>query len=353
MTSGQLSMHPFEFEGNPPLFILGSGFSHSVCPEIFPLANDLLPKAIKTDRLAKDSMLLSFLKEFFEVDPENQPDVLNFERIATFLLRNPFPAVGEHPLAHEFMFQELLGAISNVLGQRDLLNRISAENRKTIADFIARLKDKRGVILSLNQDLLLEAFLKDDEWDPINGYAMSFHLPFSDTPYQPRQGAPSLTLLKPHGSLNWGMLPEDFRDIAIAPLYLVEPNFAEPIHTVKFRGSYWEKYKFYPYIIPPIVGKAYEHRSIRRLWNIAREVLQFRSEIHVIGFSLSDSDVVMEYLFRSIGSTPTRINIVDPGLCEDMEDRFRSAFQVKRHGHELVPHKMDAVEYLKQILEER
>jgi|GEM_PF-3851715 len=345
----KMQLNPFDRTRNSPVFILGAGFSHSYNSE-FPLTNELLRKAAKQEKVAKDfSVLFEYIDDFFDPD-----EIINFEKLASFLLQDPFPLGKQRPCANKDTYLDLIALINVVLENRNLIS--NNKNNPLIKCFVDFLKEKNAVVITFNYDLILEKFLKEDGWNPITGYNMEFYMPFSTQQYPPGGKFQSPAILKLHGSLNWGIEPEDFENLHNAKIYLSSETFQEASFRTKFIGYFYEHVNYYPFLLPPVIGKTYLHPSIRKNWDVARAALHNASEIFIIGFSLPESDVIAEYLFRHVIQQSINIHLVMPEIKEGdpTYKRFESAFRVKKYMNTLITHAMDAMEYIRsEILQGR
>tara|TARA_B100001939_G_C16867006_1_gene584587 strand:- start:47 stop:1120 length:1074 start_codon:yes stop_codon:yes gene_type:complete len=349
-------------------FILGAGFSHSYSPNHFPLTERLLPIVINQalhSEEARYQELIQFIGEHFDLTPLENESIdfsdpatrINFESVASFLLNRPFPSIGEPTHTYDLLYQQLLTIISRSLGPLDI-EAVSRDKwtRGILRDFSRYLMSTPSLVISFNYDLILDHYLWQQGWKPIRGYGVQFLTPLTQTPIRFSKDDKTVRFLKLHGSLNWGIFPEDVMDLGNASIQFLTEKPLDPIDTVHFRGRFLDQYRLYPYLVPPVVGKTYQHRQIRLLWHEARAALAVAQEIYIIGYSLPPSDVTAEFLFRA-GSAPAilpdsskTITVVDPGLDSNQQERFQEAFQTKRYGHSIRFEKRDAMQYLSELL---
>ncbi|TGL19740.1 hypothetical protein EHQ47_16725 [Leptospira bourretii] len=340
-------------KANSRLYIFGAGLSHSYNKDIFPLTNNLIKKAFDLKLLEKKETLRAFVSDIFNESIDN----INFEKVASFLYNNPFSSEGEPKQTYDLLYIELISIISLIYGNPNL---VSADTEKwkidTLNAFSTHFQKSDSTIISFNYDLLIEHYLqKNTQWNPIYGYHMPFYPPFSYQPYNDHIQRIGGSILKLHGSLNWGLPPEEILNAKYEKLILDTENYSETIFRTKYDSLYFTNNKLYPYLIPPVAGKIYENFIMRNLWRKAKAAMQIYPEIHIIGYSLPESDTSVEFLFR-LGSKETApfggqkiIHIVDPCIRNDKESEFETILKAGNSKNLVKIHKMDGMEYLKSL----
>lgn len=255
-------------------------------------------------------------------------------------------------LKNSEIYLDLIGLVANVL--RVDPNQIkSSKHYSLIQNWISNLNSRGDSIITFNYDLILEQVLSELKWNPLTGYCMDFYMPGLDRliPWvEPK--ANQLKLLKLHGSLNWQMEKDALYDVSDKRIYL----------SVKDVGSYWnesyqgyykEKYSYYPYIIPPLIGKKYENKSIQRLWHISRSFLENAKRIFLIGYSLPESDVIAEYMLREANIQNKEIKIVRKLLGNEfeieVENRFKKIFFSESNENYVEFINEDAMEFIRDL----
>lgn len=335
------------------LYILGAGFSHSYDNKIFPLTNELLVKAFDLKLLNNNKSLESFLKSIFN----NTGERINFEKVASFLYYNPFSSEGEPKQTYELLYIELISIIAKIYGYQTIIQDVSEKWKiETMKSFANHLHKTDSTIISFNYDLLVENFLKlISDWDPLKGYHMPFYPPSSYNQYYSKPYTNGASILKLHGSLNWGLPPEEILNPKFEKNILDKKNYSEPIFNIEYQQEFFTSTRYYPYLIPPVSGKIYENNILRNLWKKAKAAMQVYSEIHIIGYSLPESDTSVEFLFRlgSVNSMPFGenkiIHIVDPFIQDKKKEEFSNIFRCSNPNNHIKFHPTDAMTYLANL----
>jgi hypothetical protein len=148
-------------------------------------------------------------------------------------------------------------------------------------------------------------------------------------------------LLKLHGSINWGVptlelesdsrLYQDphgcyhqgfFRGERLGPSPLSGSTFGPRELSLSMR--------FEPFLVPPILDKTslLKNRTLRILWNIARESISNADELIFIGYSLPTTDFASEFLFRQAVKTskPKKVTAIAPNATGELIERYKSLF---------------------------
>ncbi|RHX83914.1 SIR2 family protein [Leptospira stimsonii] len=335
------------------VFILGAGFSHSYCKDLMPLTDDLVNFVLfdhGNSEKREFYRLTEFIKDFFSPDSEK----VNFEKLATFLLSNPFQSSGETVETYRELYIDLLSLIADIYGNPTIHEKEDGfENRKILEKFSKRIKESETPIISFNYDTIIEHFLlKDDDWDLATGYSLPVYDFFTNEKHNRDLRKNNNTrLLKLHGSLNWGIPPEEIYNQTVEKIYLSKYQPDMPIHENYISGYFNEPYKLYPFIIPPVSGKTYQSKIIRNLWHQAKYAIMTAKQIHIIGYSLPESDTLVEFLFRAGAGIPPepnrkKIRVVAPSFTEIQKLRIEKVFQTEKHEHDIQFVNMDAMEYL-------
>ena len=158
---------------------------------------------------------------------------------------------------------------------------------------LPRLSSK-DVILSFNYDCLIEKALQEkakSRWNPGEGYG--FPAQGNVKNWQSRKG---ITLLKPHGSLNWNI-------DAGAKVTTLEARPYD-IRTAKGR------------IIPPTWFKNIEKYPYEDVWKRARYEIRECEALIVIGYSIPLTDLFSRILFRTDIKTIEFLVIANPNFSD-------------------------------------
>jgi hypothetical protein len=139
-----------------------------------------------------------------------------------------------------------------------------------------------------------------------------------------------VTLLKLHGSINWGRptLSDDKNE----DIYQIPVSGGVSMADFAIQTEYGSPFTlhFKPVIIPPVLDKTFWLRnpSFRVIWNMAMEAIDNADRITFIGYSLPTTDFMAEFMCRqgvNLHSTETKILVVDPRASE-LRERYLDIF---------------------------
>jgi hypothetical protein len=320
------------------VYVLGAGFSHNFNRETFPLIRDFLRTAKASFIYQPEDQhqqLASVISKYF-ADPL-YPDI---EKVLSFLSA---PALHNRTIPHEhrsIMYDELVEIIVRVLSVASESQADSDNTSETYSRFALHLVDGKTTVITFNYDLLIENLLRHtNQWGTYDGYGVDIPLVDDAMPTprhtfvrQPSQliTGPEITLLKLHGSINWGW-PTIFQDKsdAIYQLPLDEGVSMDDFAVQTDIGSPFTMY-FKPAIIPPILDKSFWLRNptFRVLWNMAMEAIDNASTITFVGYSLPATDFMAEFMFRqgiNLRSAERKIVVVDPNVAK-VKARYLDVF---------------------------
>ncbi|MGI8648143.1 MAG: hypothetical protein ACR2JX_07970 [Mycobacteriales bacterium] len=292
------------------VYILGAGFSKAVSDHM-PLMKDL--SAAVAGHLEAADFASSLSVETFSGD---------FEAWMTFLsTEQPWLSESQN-MRNCAAFYEVTTAVSQVLN--------GAQNSAfddPMPGWLTALahhwRTTSATVITFNYDELVEAAvstaLLGTEWAEPKRLTNVYPLPLTPASKRAPVGlsfdAPQETafhLLKLHGSINWYYA--GFDAPTNDPIYLSE------------RGGEWERrandtpstrpdflVDKVPFIVPPTAVKTgyYRNKILRAAWHLAAEALRDADELHVIGYSAPESDLLVKFLMRT-NFTGTRVVSVDP-----------------------------------------
>ena len=148
--------------------------------------------------------------------------------------------------------------------------------------------------------------------------------------------ADAVSLLKLHGSLNWGFEPITR---AIKPLRIEkynayrEPSLGSQKRTVVIGSQLAQILKQCgttvapePLIVPPSWNKADYHHDLSAVWASAAKHLSEAQYIFIIGYSLPETDAFFRHLYAlgSVGREPLRrIEVFNTDESQYTDERFR------------------------------
>jgi len=291
--------------------ILGAGFSR---PAGGPLLRELLSKDVRARSDADPSSLevLSNLIEGRDGPVEN--GTVTLEDVFTNLWREARTAgrirMGEERYSAEALLSQMIIHLASVCGEVRVRR---STNLWTIylAFFHHFFEESRSLtLITFNYDLLAEQIMDDLGLRYDYGSAGMIEFDNSQRRRGLRRSGSELSLLKLHGSANWGVC----RGCPESGKYIDKVTaFERPYVPIRRKSCPWCGGKFLEAaIVPPILGKAGEGRHIGPIWGLARRSLERAREVVVVGYSLPSSDVEALSLLREVdapGKRP-RITIV-------------------------------------------
>ncbi len=305
------------------VFIFGAGVSAS-CG--IAVAKDILREAIgslaqrdstKAERVHK---LLKYLYPGFQRPALNYPNIEDFLNLLE--------------MAKLFNSEEF---IKSELWSEPKLEQVEHVTLKAVTDYIwERMQQKHGLgamqifmrnivrandtFITFNWDLTLERTL----WDDSDGLAFWYT-------YPPDSSEPSVTLLKPHGSIDWfkkANLPRGkikrgtVQSLDDTVSVFTRFNFAD---LPKMAGCN-------PVIVPPVSAKEFSHRILKQTWRGIYRAVSDATELFILGYSLPREDQFARLVLgRALRSNrlkvekkdkrPLRVVVVNPD--ENSETTFR------------------------------
>lgn len=151
--------------------------------------------------------------------------------------------------------------------------------------------------ITFNYDVGLESALM------ANGFAIDYQ--FTNTK-RPGSLARTVKVLKLHGSTNW------FQEYPRAPINLAniydkigfaddQPNQGMNFDTVAWHSEMGDR-RFEPVIVPPSWDKGSEQILVAPIWREASEMLGSAELIHIIGYSMPDTDQAFPSLLALSGA---------------------------------------------------
>lgn len=164
-----------------------------------------------------------------------------------------------------------------------LFDKAVGNGRCEYHERLARMLFTDDAVMSFNYDCIVDAALRDvarTRWDPgKDGYGFSVKAGAEHWRGRRGKGRPSrsVTLLKPHGSLNWTVLG---RRVTLA---------VKPYQNSSAKGR----------IIPPTWFKRLEQHPYRSVWRRARQEVRSCRALLVIGYSVPVTDLFSRALFKA------------------------------------------------------
>ena len=304
------------------VLIFGAGVSAS-CG--IAVAKDILAEAVghlaqqDSERAERVHKLLKYLYPGFQRPALNYPNIEDFLNLVE--------------MAKLFNSEDF---IESNLWPKEKLEEVEHVTLKAVTDYIwSRMKERQGLeamrtfvrdfvrandtFITFNWDLTLERTLYDDSDGMTFWYT-----------YPPGSSEPSVTLLKPHGSIDWfkkvhfpkkikrGIVQELDDKVSVFTRF----NFADlpkMTHTA-------------PIIVPPVWSKEFSYKVLRRTWRHVYRAVSNATELFIFGYSLPKEDQFARLVLgRALRSNrlkverktkrPLRVVIVNPD--ETTEITFR------------------------------
>lgn len=297
------------------VYVLGSGFSKSLCPSL-PTLKDLDGRLFRPLGSGL-GQLEEYCKEFASLC-NRQPEYLKVEDVATAILGvQVFPGE-EDRLRHETLRFQLLRFIQRSMRQH---HPLADDSARILGKFLsACVHDSeddgdRSLVISFNYDTLLENQLRSSP--PSGGCRVDYgiNLVPADAQSEIRQPSPQrLSLLKLHGSLNWYRLKGAALQSDLRSASLVEEGDAS--------AALYQSDN--PIFIPMAHAKdTYLRGSLfSMLWAKADYYLGLAEEIHYIGYGFPRTDINnLAFLLRH--RTRTRSVVVFENESDPELDRLR------------------------------
>ena len=320
------------------VYVLGAGFSHNFNRDTFPLVRDFLKTAKDLFRYLPEQQhrdLAYVIAKYF-----NDPLYPDIEKVLSFLSAAPLDHRTMRSEHREVLYDELVEIIVGVLSDASKSEAESKDIKEIYERFAVHLSSIETTVITFNYDLLIDNLLmKTEDWHRYDGYGVNVPL-VDDAMPTPRhafmrQPTPEMklskvTLLKLHGSINWGSptILEGKSD-AVYQLPVGEGVSMDDFAVQTDLGSPFTMY-FKPVIIPPILDKTFwlGNPTFRVLWNMAMEAIDDADTVTFIGYSLPVTDFMAEFMFRqglNLHSTETKIVVVDPN-ASGLRKRYLDVF---------------------------
>jgi hypothetical protein len=259
--------------------MLGAGASKS-CG--MPLTNQLLQEVLQKirddkfrDRLCN---FIHYLYPHFDSKWENYPNLEEF--LSLIDVYGEFS--GKVKRSHLFTPEEVKELKDDLL--RGICSYMhtktsNLEIRKTVFYALAKCLQPEDTIITFNWDLLMERALTEAG---------------VDYNYHPRPN--TISLLKPHGSIDW--FDRDLVSLADRKCFSLVPEIGRIKVFTLFRPPKLRSGTV-PIIIPPAVRKVWDCLEFDKLWRETWRALRYADEIYVLGFSLPPEDLHVRFVIRS------------------------------------------------------
>ena len=231
---------------------------------------------------------------------------------------------------NRFIFAKVTEAIVDILRSRELA-AFDQQPRPWLYELISLAHHRELTIVSLNYDTIVEVCVASFEmWStevarqvaiddvlerlppppsPLGGHVTSdWHVSYDGQ----TDVAPTLRLLKLHGSLDWHWSSGDWTGATLRRT-TVGSRFGHPVDDPALRDR--EAPGLDPFIVPPTATKSEYYRNplTRRLWRRAAAALRSADRIALLGYSLPQADLVMSgMLAEAIKGRAMTVEVVNP-----------------------------------------
>jgi hypothetical protein len=149
-----------------------------------------------------------------------------------------------------------------------------------------RRKSRKDTVITFNYDLILDDALRR------TGGLPSYHLPPALLAEPPVEQVNSVSVLKLHGSTNWGVCVNCLQSIIV----MGEKVTASPAEFRRLKCRKCHETRYQPLLVPPSWDKS-EYRDIMQpIWENAVKEIKSATRIIVIGYSMPEADAFFKYL---------------------------------------------------------
>lgn len=145
---------------------------------------------------------------------------------------------------------------------------------------------RNDTVITFNYDLILDHALMRA------GIPISYHLPPEYVSVPAANKGDGLSLLKLHGSTNWGICSNCKRHIFVS----IDKATSSPGIFRSLECRECQRRAFQPMLVPPSWDKTEYQDLLQPVWRQAVTALQKATRICIIGYSLPESDAYFRYL---------------------------------------------------------
>lgn len=271
------------------VYVVGAGFSAGLG---YPMTNTLLFGV--WDKLnTKERIQLQKIVKFHhpDFDPAAQSTFPDMERFLTEIDVNLKLFRSSRPAEGKFTKRKLKDAHDDLLWTVGKWFHKLFDHAVEVpwaTQFAERLKRENAAIVSFNWDLVLDHLVFNGGIVEDN-YGLSLQL------------AKGPLLFKPHGSLNWYKGTEidvvaESKRIEIFHHKDEEKRVHAFVHPRLIKSKSGNRYA--PLIIPPTFLKDFKPSIFRQLWKNTTDVLSTPKKLFFLGYSLPESDLHAQFIFR-------------------------------------------------------
>jgi SIR2-like domain len=339
---------------------LGAGASKA---EGAPLQGELFAEyfsspSFRKSRAKMDRELAAFFSEMFHINVRRREvRTINFPTFEEVLGLTDLAIMRKEGFRHfdienrdrnsgrlRFVAQYLVFLVAKVL--HDKLGDRARLHRQLVAALRARNQLLNTVFVSTNYDILIDNALTEEQ---SSGISLDYGVEFRnfDWPHdwrRPERGH-SVSLFKPHGSLNWLFCPT-CDELEITPK---EKSVVTRLISEYADRKCAECHSVYsPMIVPPTFYKDSNNVFLSSIWNRTDVALRKVKHIVFSGYSFPDADIHIKYLLKRAQTNrdvPLKVTVVNnhPG---------KKAADIQQERDRYMRFLGDAVEYTDKSFEQ-
>jgi hypothetical protein len=349
------------------VFILGAGFSKNFG---LPLTNEIFTKGYSRLIIKHPIFEIKFSQEWSRLIDHRPFEILNYEEMLSRIDHELALADGRGNYRLNYSLWRLRDSVLQIFWEA--LQGNVKQNYSSLYSRFFNICSSDSTIISFNQDLMIEKYFEGQRIKYSYGFLptmqsrygrmskpeIQFPKERSDFGHQYNfsqkkyvNNKYTYLLLKPHGSFDWLFCPQchDVRITSIENAGLIGEPFvptsrpnnycAKPVCNEKSQGMQMELSNL---IVPPTAFKNINHFLLRKIWFKSSNLISNADEIHIIGYSFSEIDVLSNWIFYQAiqNSLVNRIIIVDPAIKSLIGNRIKSLLPIR------LKHK---IEYCKQF----
>ena len=286
------------------VFILGAGFSKAINSQmpIMSELTDLVSRKLESSEIRLPPPLK---------DPENNSGreiKKNIELWMTFLSESQPWIETPFNQANRSITGFIRRYIRDVIDERtwnsmrpiDVIANDSQTRPEWLSNLIEEWDRRRASVITLNYDTLVERAAESD----LGLHIQSLYPPFfsdirsRDAVLIGSEARNTFSFFKLHGSINWHYSGRE--DFFGEPIYYSDISPWGPRRSEIESEAILSSRDKEPLIIPPVMEKGtyFNNESIRRLWREASMALEGATRVFVIGYSLPQSDLGMQFFLK-------------------------------------------------------
>ena len=177
-----------------------------------------------------------------------------------------------------------------------------------------RRKARKDTVITFNYDLVLDDALRRTGGVPL------YHLPPALLDVSENPTPQSVSVLKLHGSTNWGICITCMKSIVVLPEKVTQSP--DEFRTMKCKNCGNPAYQ--PLLVPPSWDKSEYSEVMKPVWKIAVDELKAATRIIIVGYSMPETDAFFKYLLTLALSENHRLYKL---IVIDLGDNVNQKFQ--------------------------